>query len=207
MTSRSASDPAKAFFAVTVPTCLFSSLELQPAPALSPDVAPARFGSSYSRSEPALAENQSCAWHVAPGTVGAEESWRDGASCLCQLLPRWLPASAPEPLWPWLHSPGMCMSKAGKGWDSPGGLPALQDGVLLPLWVAFSSKLNYLRPWTCWSVSRGGHKDAQGTGAPLLWLGELAWRGEGFRETLQQPLSAQMGLRGSWRGTCYKGTS
>lgn len=85
MTSRSASDPAKAFFAVTVPTCLFSSLELQPAPALSPDVAPARFGSSYSRSEPALAENRSCARHVAPGTAGAEESWGDGAFCLLPL--------------------------------------------------------------------------------------------------------------------------
>lgn len=118
MTSRSASDPAKASFAVTVPTCLLRSLELPPAPALSPEEnipqpwAPAAAGPS----QPSLETG-----HGAPGPVGARRSplatalHRAGSRGLCPASNSLSPGAAPV---------GQARARlgAGKGWDSLGRL-------------------------------------------------------------------------------------
>lgn len=107
MTGRSASDPAKASFAVTIPTCLFCSLELPPAPALSPE---------ENIPQPSLETG-----HGAPGPVGARRSplaaalHRAGSRGLCPASNSLSTGAAPV---------GQARAKlgAGKGWDSVGRL-------------------------------------------------------------------------------------
>ena len=54
------------------------------------------------------------------------------------------------------------------------------------------------------AMKRAGAPPRQGQAEAAL--GCSAWRGEGSKETLEQPISSRLGAKKSWGGTFYRGT-
>ena len=92
-------------------------------------------------------------WGEGLGGASWWEAQHDPAMCACSPAVSW---AASKAVWPAGRGRGFCPS-APLWWD-PTGSPASSSGAL-----------NTGETWTCWSGSRGGHKNDQGAGTPLLW--------------------------------------
>jgi len=82
-----------------------------------------------------------------------------------------------------------------------------------PIWSTASSSgaLSTGQTWTCWSGAKGGHKNNQRAGTPLLWgKAERVVTVQSREEKAPaRPYSSlpvpEGGLQDSWKGTFYKG--
>ena len=125
-------------------------------------------------------------WGAGLGGAGWREAQHDPATCAH--------SSEGQPY------PGLHQKQHGQQVKGRGFCPSA------PLWwdstwstVFSSGALSTGKIWTCWSRSRGGHRNDQRAGTPLLWgkadrVGVVKSGEEGSRDTLLRPSTTERGL-------------